>query len=157
MSRPMPVPGEPPLIRFRGLARRVLCQIVRGACPPDVEERGLCEDVVRYVEESLAYTPRFVVPALWAGLVALETAARADSPGHKAFSRLSLHEAQRYVAESPHSKNLVRSAVIKQVRMLALMGYYEHPSTKARLGYDPDGWIEKSKAKRLALYVDDVR
>ncbi|MBI2897800.1 MAG: hypothetical protein HYY06_29850 [Deltaproteobacteria bacterium] len=156
MRRPMPVPGEPPRVRYRGRARAILEQIVRASCPPDVDELRLTDEIVGYIEDALSYAPAFMARALALGLYTLDVLSLADGPRRVPFSRLGIEDARAYVEGAFHTRNLARSAVIRQVRMLALLGYYESPTSKERLGYAPDAWIEKSKAERLRRHADDL-
>jgi hypothetical protein len=151
----MPVPGSPRVIRYRGRARTVLTQIVRGSCPSDVDELGLTEELVAYVEESMAYAPPGLARALELGLYAVDAASVVDGGGTP-LSRMSPEQARAYVEKSGHGANLARTAVVPQVRLLARLGYFEHPVVHARMGYDPAAWIEKVKKERLARHADDL-
>lgn len=154
-SRPMPVPGTPPRVRYRGRAREVLVQIVRAACPSDIDELGITEEVVESVQDSLAYAPSYVPPALTLGLLALDAASVLDGGGTP-LSRMPIDKARAYVEHSGHGPNVPRTAVVPQVRLLALMGYFEHPIVQARMGYDPATWIAKVKKERLQRHADDL-
>lgn len=153
-NRSMPVPGSPPVVRYDGRARAVLAQIVRGSCPSDVDDLGLTDELVAYVEETLAYAPRFVARALQLGLLALDVASIVD--GGKPLSKMTPDEARAYVDGSGHGPNVPRSTVIPQVRLIARLGYFEHPVVHVRMGYDPGAWMEKVKRERLARHADDL-
>lgn len=153
--RPLPVPGSPPTVRYRGRARAVLVQIVRGACPSDVDELGITEELVAFVEDTLAYAPRYLAPALKLGLLALDAASVLDGGG-TALSKMTPERARAYVEASGHGPNVPRTAVIPQVRLLARMGYFEHPLVHARMRYDAAAWIVKVKKERLVRHADDL-
>jgi hypothetical protein len=151
----MPVPGIPPRVAYSGRARDVLVQIVRASCPSDLEDLGITEDVVRYIQDSLAYAPLVFARALGLGLIAVDAASVLDGGGTP-LSRMPLERARTYVEGSGHGINVPRIAVVRQVRMLALMGYFEHDVVKKRLGYDPDSWIAKSIQERQERHADDL-
>jgi len=151
----MPVPGTPPRVRYRGHARTVLVQIVRASCPSDLDELGILQDVLDEVQDSLAYAPAFVAHALTLGLLALDAASVLDGGG-RPLSRMPIEQARDYVEHAGHGPNLARSAVIPQVRLLALLAYFEHPIVHARMGYEPAAWIAKVKKERLERHADDL-
>ena len=151
----MPVPGTPPSVRYRGHPRAVLLQIVRAACPPDVDDLGIAEELLHYVEDSLAYAPPLFAQALRLGLLALDAASVLDGGG-RPFSRMPIDRARAYVEHSGHGLNVPRTAVVPQVRLLALMGYFENPAVRARMGYDPEAWIEHVKKERLERHANDL-
>lgn len=155
MSRPMPVPGTPPKVAYRGRARAVLLQIVRAACPPDVDDLGVTDQLVGYVEDSLAYAPPLFATALGLGLLAVDAASVIDGGGTP-LSRMPIEKAREYVAHTGIGINLARTAVIPQVRLLAIMGYFELPAVRARMGYDPDAWMAKVKKERLERHANDL-
>jgi hypothetical protein len=151
----MPVPGVPPVVHYEGRAGAVLRQLVRAACPSDLDELGIADELVQFVEESMAYGPPLFARALGVGLVALDAASVLDGGG-TTLSRMPIERARAYVEETKLGANVPRAVVIPQVRLLALLGYFEHPLVKARMGYDPAAWIEKVRKERLARHADDV-
>lgn len=153
--RPMPVPGTPPRVHFEGRARAVLVQLVRASCPSDVDELGLTEEIVRHVESTLAYAPILFSRALGVGLLALDAASVLDGGGTP-LSRMPLERAREYVEASGHGPNVPRTAIVPQIRLLAMLGYFEHPKIHARMGYDPAAWIAHVKKERLERHADDV-
>jgi len=153
--RPLPVPGSPPVVRYGGRARAILTQLVRASCPSDVDELGLTEELVTYVEESMAYAPRILARALELGLLAVDAASVVDGGGTP-LSRMPIEKAREYVEHSGHGPNVARTAVVPQIRLLARLGYFEHPVVHRRMGYDPAGWMEKVKRERLERHADDL-
>ena len=151
----MPVPGSPPRVEYRGRTREVLVQLVRATCPSDLDALGLTDDVVRAVEDALVYAPPLFSKALGLGLLALDAASVVDGGG-TAFSRMPLDRARAYVEGTHLGPNVPRVAVIPQVRLLALMGYFEQTAVQERMGYDPAAWIAKVKKERLERHADDL-
>jgi hypothetical protein len=143
------------VIRYRGRAHDVLVQLVRASCPSDVDELGLTDELVRYVEESMAYAPWVLARALELGLYAVDAASMVDGGGTP-LSRMPIERARAYVEKSGHGPNFARTAVIPQIRLLARLGYFEHPVVHARMGYDPASWMEKVKKERLERHADDL-
>ncbi len=49
------------------------------------------------------------------------------------------------------------ATVIRLVKSLIVLCYYDLPEVKAALGYEPDAYIAEVKARRLALHGAEIR
>lgn len=132
--------------------RRLLGSLVALLCPPEVVP-DLVEAVVDDVELTMQAMPAEIRAALRAGLATYELGAIAR--WGRPASRLAPERAARWLDAWRHGLPVQRE-LIKAVRGLVCLAYYELPAVKQRMGYDPERWIEKVKRHRLATYQADI-
>jgi len=132
--------------------RRVLRSLAALLCPPDVVP-DLLDPVIDDVELSMQAMPAAVRAALIAGLTTydLGAVARWGRPA----SKLGPAQAARYLDLWRHGLAIQRE-LVKAVRSLVCLSYFEMPAVKERMRYRPDHWIEKVTRHRLATYGDDI-
>lgn len=132
--------------------RRVLRSLAALLCPPDVLP-DLLDPVVDDVELSMQAMPAAVRAALVAGLTTydLGAVARWGRPA----SKLGPAQAARYLDLWRHGLAIQRE-LVKAVRSLVCLSYFEMPAVKERMRYRPDQWIEKVTRHRLATYGGDI-
>ena len=135
--------------------RRILAPIVRVVCPGGVTRYSLVDHVVDHMELSLRALPAALRAGLELGLVAYDVGAVARFG--RPSTRLSPAQAGRWFAFWWKSPLMPQRELVKAIKILALMAYYEMPPVKAELGYTPERWIEKVKARRLQVYAADIR
>lgn len=132
--------------------RRLLGSLTALLCPPEVMP-DLVAPVVDDVELTMQAMPVEIRTAMLAGLMTYELGAIAR--WGRPASKLPPDRAARYLDLWRHGLAVQRE-LVKAVRSLLCLAYFELPEVKQRLGYQPERWIEKVKARRLATYRDDV-
>ncbi len=136
--------------------RRTLAALAPIACPPEIEEFELVDEVVDHMELSMGALPAVARGGLVAGLTAFEHAARLWPPGRgRRFSKLSRELALRYFLAWRHGTRL-QHEFIKGTKGLLCLGYYEMPAAKQSIGYTPEAWIETVTRRRLEVYSDAI-
>lgn len=132
--------------------RRILRSLAALLCPPDVVP-DLLGPVVDDVVLSMQAMPAPVRAALVAGLTTydLGAVARWGRPA----SKLAPAQAARYLDVWCHGL-VVQRELVKAVRSLVCLSYFEMPAVKERMQYRPDHWIEKVTRHRLATYGADI-
>lgn len=137
--------------------RRTLAALARIACPPEIDELGLVDDVVDHMGASMGALPELFCRGLVAGLTTYELGARlVPGNGGRAASQLDPDRALRYFLLWRKSPLMPQRELIKAVRGLLCLAYYEQPAAREQIGYTPEQWIDKVKRKRLAVYSDEI-
>ena len=145
------------LARFRLSARqrRALIALAPVICTDAV--RGLEERLADEVELFLRSVPAHVRLALLTALGVFDASARlVPSSWLRSFARLDPARAERHFARFWHSPVGLLHHLARGLKMIVSYAYYELPEVKARLGYDPDAWIDRVRRERLARWADDV-
>lgn len=133
--------------------RRVVERFATVVCPPDLTSRGLVAPLIDEVERFLAAFPPPVRRALLASFLAFDEGARLWPAGRgRRFVELDDEAAEQWfravaAGRSPALRNLVRL-----MRGVVVMSYYELPAVQADLGYFPDAYIAEVAARRLAVH-----
>lgn len=122
--------------------RRTVRALIPVVCPSDVMARGLVDDVTDHVGTTVAAFSPVTRRAFAFALIVIEAAGML----HRApFSRLPPETAARVVARlssgSPTTRRLVRS-----VRDVVVVAYFDQPDVKDRLGYRPAEWTATTAA-----------
>lgn len=134
--------------------RRVLQKMAEIACPKQLQELQLEQDVLNGVElafKSLPFAPR---QALLTGIRAFENGAR-FVPRHlgKSFSQLKPHHARAYFQFWQSSPLPIQKQFIKGIRGLICIAYYDIPAVGKSIGYTPSEWAAQSTQKRLQQFT----
>lgn len=135
--------------------RRVLAPIVRVVCPGGVARYSLVEHVLDHMELSLRALPAALRHGLALGLTAYDVGALARYG--RPSTRLTPAQAGRWFAAWWKSPLMPQRELVKAVKILALMAYYEMPPVKAEIGYTPERWIEKVRVRRLQVHAAEIR
>ncbi|HWN69096.1 MAG TPA: hypothetical protein VNM90_15765 [Haliangium sp.] len=138
--------------RHDARTRPILGSLATLLCPPEVAP-DLVEPVVDDVELTMQAMPAAIRTALRAGLVTYELGAVAR--WGRPASKLAPERAARYLDAWRHGRPVQRE-LIKAVRSLVCLAYFELPAVKQRMGYLPERWIEQVKHHRLATYGEDI-
>lgn len=137
--------------------RRVLASIAPLACPPEIESMGLIDAVVDHVELSMRSLPDLVRTGLVAGLTSYELLSRAIPRNlGRSASQLDRDRAHRYFESWRTSRIALQRELIKGVKGLLCIAYYEQQAVKEDIGYLPEEWIAKVKRRRLQVYSDEI-
>jgi hypothetical protein len=135
--------------------RRILGRIVQVVCPPGAERHQLIDPIIDHMELSLRALPAALRAGLQLGLATYDAGAIAWRG--RPSTRLTAAQSARWFAIWWKSPLMPQRELAKALKILALMAYYEMPPVKAELGYTPEQWIEKVKARRLQVYAADIR
>jgi hypothetical protein len=73
------------------------------------------------------------------------------------FTRLDDARADGYLRRVLYGRGGPVAAVLRLVKSVVVLCYYELPEVKARLGYDPDAYVAEVAARRLARYGAEIR
>ncbi len=138
--------------------RRLLRSLVPVVCPPEVERLGVVDAVVDHVGLSMRAFPTPLRRALVLGLTTYDLGAAAWPRARgKTASRLPRHRAADWYALWWRSPLLPQRELVKAVKALMAIAYYEQPAVQAELGYAPQAWIDRVKVKRLDVYGEAIR
>jgi len=137
--------------------RRLLASIAPIACPPEIEPLGLVTPVVDHTELTLRSFPEVVRSALLAGLTSYELTS-AMWPGHRGrpASRLDRERATRYYRAWRRSPLRLQRELVKGVKGILCLAYYEMPQVKEQLGYAPEDWIRTATRHRLERHGEAI-
>jgi hypothetical protein len=133
--------------------RRVVERFAVIVCPPDLTSRDLLAPLIDEVELFLAAFPPPVRRALLASFLMFDEGARLHPAGRgRRFVDLDDSTADRWFrtvagGRSPALRNLVRL-----MRGVVAMSYYELHAVQADLGYFPDAYIAEVAARRLQVH-----
>jgi hypothetical protein len=152
------VQDSPPRARLGRPVRRIVAQFAAVACPPEVRSGDRTERLLGEFEMLLGVLPagmRAVVPVAF---VLFDRAARGYPPARgRRFSRLGEPEADAYFRAVSALRLAGAGAVIRQLKGLVVMSYYELPDVKEQLGYRPGPYIAAVSRRRLDAYGPEIR
>ena len=144
--------------RHPAAVRRVLESMVAVICPPEAIELGLAPAIVDHVGLTMGALAAPFRLGLIAGLLTYDAAAMAWPParGRRAH-KLPTALAERWFKLWLHGPTGVERQLVTAIKQLLNLAHYEQPEIQQRMGYDPQGWIEKVKQRRLDHYSDDIQ
>lgn len=138
--------------------RRLLASLAPIVCPPEVERLGVVDAVVDHVALSMRAFPAPVRQALLLGLTTYELSAAAWPRARgRTASRLPRERAAAWFAFWWRSPLAPQRELVKAVKGLLAIAYYEQPAVQAELGYTPQAWIDTVKARRLVVHGEAIR
>jgi hypothetical protein len=136
--------------------RRILRRLVVLACPPDPGLPDLTDRVVAEFDLHVAQLPGFARRTMGPALRLFDQAARLRNGGRR-FVRLDPARADAHLARVLYGRTSPVATVIRLVKSLVVMAYYELPEVKEQLGYDPAPYVADVTARRLARYGAEIR
>lgn len=138
--------------------RRVVASLVPVVCPEGAVRLGLGEWLVDHSELSVGAFPAAFRRALAAGLVTYDLSAAAWPPARGRFAhRLDPDRAAAWFHLWWRSRLAPQRELVKAVKSILCMAYYEAPAVQAEIGYTAQAWIDNVKQRRLAVYSDEIR
>jgi hypothetical protein len=146
-------PGEPTAeVPSRQAARR-FAEIV---CPPEVRSGRRADRVLREFGLMLGSLPPAARKALAVALAALEQGARLYPPSRgRRFTRLDDRVAAAYV-RALLARPDPAAELIRRLKSVLVMCYYELPEVQREIGYDPDPYIAAVSRRRLERYGTEL-
>jgi hypothetical protein len=134
-------------------ARAVLRSLVPVVCPP--EATALAGAIVDHVLLGIDSMPAALHHGFYAGLVTYDLAALPRY--RKRAQALTGAAAEAYFVRWEHSRIVVFAELARTLNRVLSLSCYEMPEMTAAIGFHPAAWIERTKARRLAVYSDDIR
>lgn len=133
--------------------RRILTRMATLVCPPGPAGADVTAAVLAEFDRQVACLPAAAQRAIGPTLLLVDQAARLrpSSRGHR-FARLGDERADAYLRVRLYQRSGPLATVLRLVKGLLVMAYYELPVVKAELGYDPATYVATVTARRLARY-----
>ena len=133
--------------------RRVVERFATVVCPPELTSRNLLAPLIDEVERFLAAFPPPVRRALVASFLAFDEAARLRRPGgRRRFVDLDDEAAEQWFRAVAGGRAPALGNLVRLMRGVVVMSYYELPAVQADLGYFPDAYIAEVAARRLEVH-----
>lgn len=126
--------------------------------PDDLEQLGIAEEVIDELERSLESFPPHLRYALVLGMTVFDAAGAFYLPGHgRTFTHMAGPAAKGWFDLWWDSSFTPVAQFPRGIKALLALAYYEHPTVRARLQYDPDAWIGKVARRRVEKWADAIR
>jgi hypothetical protein len=136
-----------------GVARR-FAGIV---CPPGISEDHRAERVMREFGLMLGSLPPAARKALAVALAAVEQGARLYPAARgRRFIRLDDRTAAAY-ARALLARQDPAAELVRRLKSVLVMCYYELPEVQREIGYDPEPFIAAVSRRRLERYGTELR
>lgn len=147
---------HPPVVKNLGSGtRRILRGMAEVILPRnDHIQVERCDEVVNYVDNYVLYLPPMLRLGFPLGVWAFQLVSilLTGLP----FTWLSLEKRQRYLDGWAHSTLWWRRDLLKGVKALMMMGFFELPEVMRLINYDIETHVAAVKARRLAQYAQDL-
>jgi hypothetical protein len=143
--------------RHGNSVRRVVHHLIAVLCPPDAEQLGIVDDIANHMGEMMAALPAIMRQGLIAGVLTYDIGAMAFGPSRgKRAHQLDVSDGGRYFDSWLHGPTPIHSQLAKTFMQLLNLGYYEHPTVQAAIGYTPAAWIDKVTKRRLTVFQNEI-
>ena len=140
-------------VPFQRVARR----FAETVCPPEVRAGQRADRVLDEFGLMLGSLPPAARKALAAALVLLDQGARLYPPSRgRRFARLGDQVAGAYV-RAVLARRDPAAELIRRLKSVITMCYYELPEVQREIGYDPAPYIAAVSRRRLESYEPDIR
>ena len=140
-------------VPFQHVARR-FAELI---CPPEVRADQRADRVLGELGLMLGSLPPAARTALAAALVLLDQGARLYPPSRgRRFARLGDEVADPYV-RAVLARRDPAAELIRRLKSVITMCYYELPEVQREIGYDPAPYIAAVSRRRLESYGPDIR
>jgi hypothetical protein len=130
-------------------ARRTLEALVPVVCPPDALDLGLVSAIVDETEQMMRAFPAYARAGLVAGILAFDA-------GALGFARRTPEARERWFRAWWASPLMPVRQLMKGLKGLLVMAYYESPVVKERMAYHPDRWVAKVATERLERFAAQI-
>ena len=126
-------------------------------CPPEVRLDQRTDRVLREFGLMLGSLPPAATKALAAALVLLDQGARLYPPSRgRRFARLDDRVAGAYI-RALLTRHDVAGEMIRRLKSVVTMCYYELPEVQREIGYEPAPYIAAVSRRRLEAYGPQIR
>lgn len=130
--------------------RRIVTRLADVVCPPP-DLSTVRSDVVSDVARHIGCLPPLGRRAIGPALLWFDQAARVRGGGRR-FVRLDDDRARAYVEHVLTARTGPVAIIVRLVKGLLALYYFERPVVAARMGYAPDEYIAEVAARRLRLH-----
>jgi hypothetical protein len=138
-------------------ARQVVARFAEIVCPPEIRAAHRTEGVLAEFELMLGALPPATRHPLMAAFLAFDSGARLYRPaGGRRFARLDDQVADAYLRALMRRHDGL-GALVRRLRGMVAMCYYELPEVKEEIGYRPGPYIAAVSRRRLESYGPEVR
>ena len=138
-------------------ARQVVARFAEIVCPPEIRAGHRTEEVLAEFELMLGALPPATRRALVAAFLAFDRGARLYRPAHgRRFARLDDRVADAYLRALLQRRDGL-AALMRRLRGMVVMCYYELPEVKEEIGYRPGPYIAAVSRRRLESYGAEIR
>jgi len=149
---------SPPRARLGESARRIVARFAAVACPPEVRSGERTERLLGEFELLLGAMPAGMRKSIPVAFVLFDRAARLYPPARgRRFARLGDREADSYLRAVLAARRGGLAALVRLLKGLVVMCYYELPEVKEQLGYRPGPYIAAVSRRRLVAYGPEIR
>ena len=126
-------------------------------CPPEIRAGQRADRVLAEFGLMLGSLPPAARKGLAAALVALDQGARLYPPSRgRRLARLDDQVAAAYV-RSLLARHDPAADLVRRLKSVIIMCYYELPEVQREIGYDPDPYIAAVSRRRLESYGPQIR
>jgi len=138
-------------------ARQVVARFAEIVCPPEIRAGHRTGDVLAEFELMLGALPPATRRALVAAFLAFDRGARLYRPARgQRFARLDDQVADAYLRALLRRRDGL-TALVRRLRGMVAMCYYELPEVKEEIGYRPGPYIAAVSRRRLESYGPEIR
>jgi hypothetical protein len=137
--------------------RQVVGRFAQIVCPPEIRAGHRTEDVLAEFELMLGALPPATQRALIAAFLAFDRGARLYRPARgRRFARLDDRVADAYLRALLRRRDGL-AALVRRLRGMVAMCYYELPEVKEEIGYRPGPYIAAVSRRRRESYGPEIR
>ena len=138
-------------------SRRAARRFAEVVCPPEVRADHRADRVLGEFGLMLGSLPPAARKALATALVVLDQGARLYPPSRgRRFARLDDRVAAAYV-RALLARHDAAADVVRRLKSVIIMCYYELPEVQREIGYDPVPYIAAVSRRRLESYGPQIR
>jgi hypothetical protein len=149
---------SPPRARLGEPARRIVARFAAVACPPEVRSGDRTERLLDVFELQLGSMAAGMRKSIPVAFVLFDRTARFYPPARgRRFARLDDRTADSYLRAVLARRRGGFAAVVRQLKGLVVMCYYELPDIQEQLGYRPGPYIAAVSRRRLVDYGPEIR
>lgn len=147
----LPVDFHPPEKHTLGwLSRRVLRRMVALILPRNERMQvPVVDEMVNFVENYLRYLPPLLRMGFPIGILLFQLGGIIWGGRLVPFTWLSEQRQETYLRGWVYSRFWWKRDLLKGVKGLVLLGFYQHPAVMQCIGYDPAGHATAMKTKRF--------
>ena len=148
----------PARFHVRTPLRRIIQRFAEVVCPPELRTQRLINPLLDELELYLGALPARHRRSLLALFLAFDQAARFYPPARgRRFVALDDARAEAYFRAAAHGPLPAQRGIVKLLKGIVTMCYYELPAITAQLAYHPDAYIALVARRRIASYADAIR
>lgn len=117
----------------------------------------LADYLVDFSQDYLRSFPKILSIGLTFMLMCLNVITIAISSSRRSFVLLDIEERRAIVLQWEHAHFQPIREFVRFLKIVVVLGFYEHPEVMQRIGFTPDPWIEEAKTRRLETYGKEIK